>query len=479
MYKLILCLRYLRTRYLAFVCIISVMLGVATLIVVNSVMNGFSTKLHDRLHDQHSDVAIDAVSMDGFDAPFARIQQIKDDPEIGAEIAAMSPALETFALMQYDRGLDGRRITRVVRLIGIDIATRGDVSGFNDYLRSPANKLKPRFNLEPDLLKAYHERERLLQQMHERDNPPIPPIPPPPGEVPHPVIPGLNDPVETQPPGVIIGYLIGHHRHRKQGELDAQDIPMLLRGDSLVLFTISGATLKPAYDRFVVTDYYKSDMSEYDANCVYVDLGHLQKLRNMEDRATSIQIKLKNPARADMVVDRLQRMFRSEPLIIETWEHKQGPLLRAIQIEKNLLNILLFLIIAVAGFGILAIFSMIVAEKTRDIGILKALGASNRGVMSIFLGYGLLLGVVGAALGSALGLSITHNINAIEHWIGQCTGQRIFTGEVYYFDKIPTRIDLHALAMVNLGTMAITVLFSILPAYRAARLQPVQALRYE
>ena len=89
--------------------------------------------------------------------------------------------------------------------------------------------------------------------------------------------------------------------------------------------------------------------------------------------------------------------------MVQTWEDKQGPLLAAIAVERGILNVLLFMIVGVAGFGILAIFSMIVVEKTRDIGILKALGASNRGVMGIFLGYGLLLGVVGAGLGTIAG----------------------------------------------------------------------------
>src|SRR6202030_676640 len=102
------------------------------------------------------------------------------------------------------------------------------------------------------------------------------------------------------------------------------------------------------------------------------------------------------------VVEELKRLFPD--LEVLTWEAKQGPLLAAISIEKGILNVLLFLIIAVAGFGILAIFSMIVVEKTRDIGVLKALGASNGGVMKIFLGYGLLLGAVGAGLGTLFGL---------------------------------------------------------------------------
>src|SRR4029079_1926951 len=95
---------------------------------------------------------------------------------------------------------------------------------------------------------------------------------------------------------------------------------------------------------------------------------------------------------------------------INTWEEKQGSLLKAVAIERGLLNLLLFMIVGVAGFCILAIFSMIVREKTRDIGILKSLGASNRGVMQIFLGYGLLLGLLGAGLGTVLGLLMTHYI---------------------------------------------------------------------
>src|SRR5205814_1740742 len=129
--------------------------------------------------------------------------------------------------------------------------------------------------------------------------------------------------------------------------------------------------------------------------------------------------------------------------------------------------------------GILAIFSMIVVEKTKDIGILKALGASNGGVMKIFLGYGLLLGLVGALLGSGLGLAITLYINEIEHVLARLTGQEIFPRDVYYFKEIPTHVNVWSVVLVNLGAVAIAVVFSILPALRAALLHPVRALRYE
>ncbi|HMC88836.1 MAG TPA: FtsX-like permease family protein, partial [Gemmataceae bacterium] len=189
---------------------------------------------------------------------------------------------------------------------------------------------------------------------------------------------------------------------------------------------------------------------------------------------------LKDYADARQVVETLRKMFPLElNYAVETWEDKQGPLLAAISIEKGILNILLFLIIGVAGFGILAIFAMIVVEKTRDIGILKALGASNGGVMKIFLGYGLLLGLLGAALGTIIGLEITTHINGIEKLLARCTGHEIFDRNVYYFNQIPTDIQAASVALVNIGAVAIAVLFSVLPALKAAMLHPVRALRYE
>src|SRR5439155_6070659 len=166
-----------------------------------------------------------------------------------------------------------------------------------------------------------------------------------------------------------------------------------------------------------------------------------------------ILIKLRDYKEANNVVHALAKLFDGEHLGINTWEEKQGPLLKAIEIEKSILNILLFMIIAVAGFGILAIFSMIVSEKTRDIGILKALGASSGGIMKIFLTYGLLLGVVGALLGTILGLSITWNINAVEAFIAMITGSHVFQGDVYYFKEIPTDVQPFAVMVVNLGAI--------------------------
>jgi lipoprotein-releasing system permease protein len=228
-------------------------------------------------------------------------------------------------------------------------------------------------------------------------------------------------------------------------------------------------------------------MSEHDSTHVYVPLERLQFLRGLGDgkgagAVNQIQIK----ARPGVDLDRLSlwiatalekpwpRTFR-----VSTWEQKQGPLLGAVKIEQSILNILLFFIIAVAGFGILAIFSMIVVEKTRDIGILKALGASTGAVRSIFLGYGLALGLVGSGIGMAGGLLFVAKINDIEKWLSEFTGHKVFDDSIYYFKEIPTLVEPTTVCWIVFGALLIAVFASIWPAQRASKLQPVQALRFE
>src|SRR5262249_44742563 len=267
----------------------------------------------------------------------------------------------------------------------------------------------------------------------------------------------------------------------KKGDGDSKDkdFPLMRLGDDITITTVSGAKMAPVRASFTVVDYIKTEMSEYDGNYVFVPLDYLQHIRTMEDRATAILIRLKDYNDAPAVVDYLHRFFPAETYQVSTWEQKQGPLLGAIAIEKGLLNILLFLIIAVAGFGILAIFTMIVSEKTRDIGILKALGASSGGIMHIFLGYGLLLGMIGALLGTGIGLELTWHINDIEKALSHYTGTDIFDRTIYYFDKIPTSVQTWSVILINAGALFIAVFFSIFPALRAAVLHPVRALRYE
>jgi lipoprotein-releasing system permease protein len=476
-YKVLLCWRYLLTRYLALACIISVMLGVATLIVVNSVMSGFSTKLRHRLHALLSDVVIESFSVDGFAGAQEKMDKIRSVPYLNERIVAMTPTMEVFAMLSFNWP-NGERATRAVRLVGVDAKSRVPLGGFKEHLVGQKENADVSFDIPAPVRPIYENRFQaeqvwLRQQQRapfEADEP-SPPMPPP-SQV-------------KMPCGVIVGDLIASYRDKTKKDKDGkpEQVYILAQGAEVTLATIGGQyggqRPRPVDDNFVVVDYFRSEMSEYDSQYVFVPLEYLQHLRTTPDRVTSIQIKLKNYDDAEQVVQKLSELFPGQNMRVQTWEEKQGPLLAAIAVEKGILNVLLFLIIGVAGFGILAIFTMIVAEKTRDIGILKALGASYGGVMKIFLGYGFLLGVIGAWLGTLLGTTLTNNINAVEKWLSNVTGSEVFPRDIYYFNEIPTDMRLWPLLLINAGAIGIAVVFSILPALRAAWLHPVRALRYE
>ena len=529
MYKLLLCVRYLQTRYLAFICIVSVMLGVATLIVVNAVMSGFSTKLKDRLHGVLSDVVVDTDAVNGFDVirlstreftpeerslyasaqPYATremrryhtphanvvertdgkaviverqltpagiIQEIKDGPA-GDKIEAITPTIETFAIIQFrDRGTV---IAKPVKLIGIDPQGRSRVGGFAEYLVRQKDSPHPSFDLTPAALQ-HHEWK--VQQNRLPDLPIVPALKKPsaPGAIPE---PKMDENIGIEKPklhGAIPGYAIAHYRYKDAAGNVVEEC-VLKEGDEVLITTAGGEELKPVWGSFLVTDYMKTEMSEYDQMFVYVPLEQLQRIRGMVERATAFQVKLKNYERDKKVVaEELAKVFRNVPgSRVATWEEHQGPLLQAIDMERGILNILLFMIVGVAGFSILAIFTMIVSEKYRDIGIMKSLGASSWGVMQIFLGYGLLLGTVGCVAGTALGLVITANINEIEAFLSRATGVAMFPKDIYYFKEIPTNVNTMTVAAIDAGAVLIAAVFSLLPAWRAAALHPVRALRFE
>src|ERR1019366_1742333 len=265
MYKHILCWRYLKTRYLAFACIISVMLGVATLIVVNSVMNGFSTKLRTLLHSVLSDVVIEAHSMDGFTDPFGKMARIRKDPYLDGQIEAMAVTLEAFAMLQF-RHPNGEVAMRPVRVMGIEMKSRSLVGGFHMNLAKQKNNPAPSFDIPENIRVLYEQAEERLQRDRELDHlfplpkdkaDPLANVPedlkhlfevkkgesamPPPMPVPH--RPRL-------PQGVIVGHLIAHYKYRDPETGQIKEGEAIRPGENIVLTTVRGQDLKPSQDSF-------------------------------------------------------------------------------------------------------------------------------------------------------------------------------------------------------------------------------------
>ena len=542
MYKLLLCWRYLRTRWIALASVISVTLGVATMIVVNAVMAGFSHEMQTRIHGILSDIVFESHSLSGFQDPTWHMDEIRR--AAGDQIAGMTPTVAVPAMLNFQ--VRGQWVTRQVMFIGIDESSHAQASDFGRFLQHPENRRQLSFNLRE---KGYDtvdsqsegpgptrpalegagwphrrmrvERERLWRERQEQQRTegadsgqPVRPVDhqvdavlaatgptdaakdgdtkdggekaadaarKDPFRAARPEEGRTMDPAKEQFTGIVPGIGLASFR-----DSTGVDRFLVLPGDDVkITFPTAGTPPKAVSDTFTIVDFYESKMSEYDSNFVFVPISALQRMRGMIDPQTgipsvnSIQIKLKDGADLEAVRNRLRKAFPAELYAVSTWRDKQGPLLSAVDMEMAVLNILLFMIIAVAGFGILAIFFMIVVEKTRDIGILKSLGAGAPGIAGIFLGYGLFLGLVGAGAGLALGLAITWNINVIRAGVEWFTGQRVFDPSIYYFFKIPTIVHPGTIAWIMAGAVAIAVASSVLPALRAARLHPVEALRHE
>ncbi len=548
MYIFLLASRYLRTRFIAVASIISLTLGVATLIVVNAVMAGFVCQMHDRLHGILSDIDITPPGLGEIHYVDSHLQEIRKIA--GDELEAITTIVRVPALLQYN--FAGRPMTHTLTLVGIDDETYGTVTDFQPFLLNELNREKISFELresgydpamgdcgwewrrqmaefEQASRRQMEEIYRMRRQEQANEPPRLPgdgiqssirtrtTLPELPSGIPllpeegiqetaiagnsvdllrstdssdvfRPAIApeDIFDKSRDQYAGIILGKAISHRQIPAVDGEPARDIYLLRPGDDVsVMLPTAGSSLKPILENCTVVDLYCSHMHEYDSSFAFMSISHLQKIRGMIDplsgaaTISTIQIKTKPGTDLGKLRDKLTSYFPPDLAMVQTWQDTQRPLLNAVNLELTILNILLFLIIGVAGFGILATFFMIVVEKTRDIGILKSLGAPGRGIMTIFLGYGLSLGTVGTAVGILLGLVFVWNINKIADVIQMITGQEVYDPMIYFFDEIPTIVSPWMVMWVAIGAITIAVMASVLPAIRAARLRPVEALRYE
>jgi len=538
MYKLLLCWRYLLTRFIAFASIISVTLGVATLIVVNAVMNGFRSEMEERLHGIMSDITIHGGSLDGFQdyqEKMAAIRRVAGDKIVG-----MTPTVMIPAILSYKVG--GEPLHQQINLVGIDIDTMKSVGDITKFLQHPANRETPAFVLRDGGYDTYNHlnpkdsawrpgmelagwdyRQRRFafrdgtDWSYDNGTTQFGSSPATTAELSGSAagtgfmgmmeatpmygnhdLPALQehqrfDPTKHIYTGAFVGIGLSTYSRRREidpatGEEKLTERMRVVPGDDVIIsFPQMGNPPTFGMANCTIVDIYESRMSDYDTKFVFIPIEKMQELRVMIDPITKkrsvnqILIKAKPGVNLEELRDTIQDMAEFPYIFysVMTWRDQEPTLLAAVAMETQLLNLLLFLIIAVAGFGILAIFYMIVLEKMRDIGVMKALGASGFGVMQIFLWYSLALGLVGAGFGTIAGLNIVWNINTIAGWLSYIMGHEVFDPSVYMFSQIPTLLEPLMIVKVVAGTLAIAVLSGVLPAVRAARLHPVRALRFE
>ena len=221
---------------------------------------------------------------------------------------------------------------------------------------------------------------------------------------------------------------------------------------------------------FRVAGIFTTGMYEYDTNLVYIDMKKAQDFLGTGDMVSGVAVRVDDAFNVDGV-KKLLKMKLRPGYIVRSWVDMNRNLLDAIKLEKTVMFIILTLIVVVACFNIASALIMTVLEKTKDIGILKAIGAANSGIMSVFAIQGMSIGILGTALGTILGVGLCYLLKTY-HFIN-------LPKEIYYIDKLPVKMEVQDILVIVVSSILISLLAAIYPAYRASKLDPVEALRYE
>lgn len=422
-FELLLALRYLRPKrtfvsVITLISVIGVMLGVAVLIIVISVMSGFDRQLREKLL--------------GFNAHLRVIQPgelLANREEIMARIMAnprvkgVAPFVQGKVLLETQPPVGGSLVDApIVR--GVDAQREGDVSDL------PKSVKEGEFNLRGNGLIVGRE---LASNLGLR----------------------VGDRVEILSPAIF----------KKMREA-------MKRSNGKELTEVS----RP--DEYTVKGIFDVGYYEFNANVVITSLANAQDLYELEDNVHGLQITLHDSNEADAAQAEIQRALGLK-YRVRSWKDDNSGILNALLVEKNVMFYLLFFIMIVAAFGITSAQITFVVQKTREIGVLKALGATNGQVRWLFLSQSLIVGVLGVVAGFGLGRLALHYRNEFLDFMNRMFGFELFPRTIYAFDRLPALIVPGDMAIICGGSLFICLLAGLLPAWNAGRLQPVEALRNE
>jgi lipoprotein-releasing system permease protein len=486
MYKLQLIRKYLIKRRIAWVALVAVMLCTAMVLIVVSVMSGWLKSFKSSFHGMTGDVVIAADSpLSGF--PY--YQEMIDGIRGLDGVQAAVPIIHTGAMLNI------RRQVRLVELYGYP----PDIGSVTDWASSVHLKTADREKAFREALanpKITLERRKWLQT--QIDNLPFALH----KDIRYRNLVGGSDAARNaadQRPGMIVSSgLAGIHsddpddaQSRRESLYTAPTELTLVpvRGDQ----PIDPKDIEPA--AFWIVDDSHSRLWQLDFNNVYISFDEAQKQLRMDSsegspaRCSEVEIKAKPNVDLNFLkteVAKITDKVRSDHDIpyfygftVKTWEEQQGMFIKAVENEVVLTTALFGIISMVAVLLIFCIFYMIVVEKTKDIGIIKSVGATGTGILSLFLGYGLAIGVVGAGLGFVFAFFFVKYINQLHALLGKYMGIVIWSKDTYQFDKIPDQMEARTVIYVLLFAILSAVIGALIPALRAAVMNPVNALRYE
>jgi lipoprotein-releasing system permease protein len=269
--------------------------------------------------------------------------------------------------------------------------------------------------------------------------------------------------------GVLIGYRMAQRMGLKIGDLITFINP---EGTTTVVGSI------PRVKAYRVGAIFNVGMYEYDNTYVYMPFELAQIFFRVPEGANAIEIVLDNFDRAAQVAFVISGLIGTDLRIVD-WQQANSSFFTAVQVERNVMFLILTLIILVAAFNIISSMIMLVKDKGHDIAILRTMGATRGMVLRIFFMSGASVGVIGTVAGLALGIAFTLNIETIRQWLQKLSGTTLFDPTIYFLSQLPARLDWMEVVQIAAMALGLSMLATIYPSWRAARLDPVEALRYE
>ena len=254
-------------------------------------------------------------------------------------------------------------------------------------------------------------------------------------------------------------------------------------GSKLTLLSPDGAATAfgtvPRVRAYRVVAIFQAGMNEYDSRYVFIPLHAAQVFFQKPNAVSQIEVTVRDPEHIGPTTQRIEAAVQGAPVRVIDWTQSNDSFFAAVQVEQNVMFLILTLIIVVAAFNVISSLIMMVKDKTRDIAVLRTLGAGRGAVMRIFLMCGASVGITGTLVGTVLGIAFCLNIERLRQALQSITGTDLFNPEVYYLEHLPAKLDWREVSQIILMALALSLLATLYPSWRAARTDPVEALRNE